>query len=566
MSDSLHPMDRSACLARLEREEFDVLVVGGGITGAGVAWEAALRGRKVALVEMGDFAWGTSSRSSKLIHGGIRYLEQGDVHLVFEATNERARLMRHAPHLVRPLPFVLPVYREHHYPPWIVGLGLWIYDALALFRNYRKHRRLSIDEVAALEPGLRTEGLRGAMLYYDAITDDARLTLAAVRAAAQAGAVVANYVRYEEPVLSPGSQLEGAVVRDMETGRTWQVSARVVALAAGPWTNAALERGGNRILPMVRPTKGVHVVVPGTRLGVRHAVVMQARRDRRVTFVIPWDDSTVIGTTDTDYEGRPEEVRASRDDVDYLIETANWHFPRAALSADDVVSTWAGLRPLVRDESPSPYQATREHRVERDPRGFVAIAGGKLTTFRVMAADCVDAIEEFLPGGRSARHALSARHCLPGAQALDVAAELDRAVSTLGAAPIGLPEAAARRIFYAHGTAWRAIAERAQRDPEARRWLHPDFPVLAAELTHAIDEEMARTPGDFLIRRTPAFYHLGEAVLEALPAVLAALRERLGLDAAAMARHEAALRDTVERAMRWRHEATAQAAPGHARA
>ena len=336
---------RVAALESMAAEPVDVLVIGGGITGAGIARDAALRGFRTALVDKGDFGGGTSSHSSRLIHGGIRYLEQLDFGLVFEASHERHVLLRIAPHLVRPLPFLFPVYRGARVPGWKLVAGMWLYDLLAAFRNVRLHRWLGRKAVLRLEPGLRERALRGAALYYDAQTDDARLVIATVRSAAQAGALVANYAAATS-LVKPDGRARGATVRDVFSGHPYTVRALVVVNAAGPWVDELRRLDEPATEPLLRLTKGAHVAVPQRRLGHTHAVTLTSPIDGRVMFVLPWGgadpDLSYIGTTDTDEDASPDDVNATARDVIYLLRSANAFFPQARLSPHDVVATWKG--------------------------------------------------------------------------------------------------------------------------------------------------------------------------------------------------------------------------------
>ncbi|HEX5831048.1 MAG TPA: glycerol-3-phosphate dehydrogenase/oxidase, partial [Gemmatimonadaceae bacterium] len=328
---------RRRALERLASERYDLLVVGGGITGAGIARDAALRGLRTALVERADFGGGTSSRSSRLVHGGVRYLEHGQIGLVFEASRERARLLRLAPHVVRPLAFTWPVYRGARVPRWKLGVGLWLYDALARFRNVGRHERLTAADVLRAEPRLRPDGLVGGARYWDAATDDARLTLLTALGALEAGATVVNHAEVAE-LLRRDGRTRGAVVRDRITGEERPVSATIVVNATGPWTDALLRLDGASVSSLVRGTKGVHVLVPRERVGNVAAVTLVSAVDGRVMFVLPAGPFALIGTTDTPTVMPPDQVRATAADVEYLLASANATFPDARLTGEDVIS------------------------------------------------------------------------------------------------------------------------------------------------------------------------------------------------------------------------------------
>jgi glycerol-3-phosphate dehydrogenase len=489
---------RHAAIERLGRERFDLLVIGGGITGAGVARDAAMRGLAVALVERDDFASGTSSRSSRLVHGGVRYLEHGHLHLVFESSRERRTLLRIAPHLVRPLRFTWPVYRGARIPRWKLGAGLALYDALALFRNVAPHRRLGAAEVIAAEPALAREGLVGGAQYYDAATDDARLTLATVRAAQEAGAVALNHAA-AIALDREGDRITGARIGDALTGATIAVRASIVVSAAGPWTDELLAPVVGSAAPAVRGTKGVHIAVPRARVADRGAITLVSRVDGRVMFVLPADDGgahAIIGTTDTPTAAPPSTVRADRDDVRYLLASANGFFPEARLAEADVVAAWAGIRPLAAAGfGADASSASREHAIARAAPGLVSITGGKLTTYRAMAAEAVDAVAREL--GRRLPPTPTARAPLPGGSIEDVATEVARAAAITG------DEAVARRLVHAHGDGWGAVWSLAREEPRLAERLDPSLPYVGAELVHAARQEMAWTLADLLVRRVP---------------------------------------------------------------
>jgi glycerol-3-phosphate dehydrogenase len=377
---------------------FDVLVIGGGVTGAGIARDAARRGLHVLLVDRDDFASGTSSRSSRLIHGGLRYLEHAQFKLVFEASAERRRLLRLAPHLVRPLRFVWPVYRGARVPLWKVRAGVTLYDALAMFRNVHRHRPLSARATAAEEPALAREGLRGGVAYYDAATDDARLTLANVLDAERTGATVLNHVSVDDFVMDAG-RVTGAHLVDRLTRQSTHVVARAVVNATGPWSDQVRRMEGAADGPHVRGSKGTHIMVPQERVGNEAALTLLSPTDGRVMFALPAGAFTVFGTTDTFTDASPDQVRPSEADVAYLLAAANFFFPAARLQRSDVVTAWAGIRPLVAATGDSPNSASREHAIHVTPAGVVTITGGKLTTFRIMAQQVVDVVGRRLHAG-----------------------------------------------------------------------------------------------------------------------------------------------------------------------
>ena len=520
---------RAAALAAMSTEPVDLLVVGGGITGAGIARDAALRGFRTALVDKGDFGGATSSRSSRLIHGGLRYLEHGDFGLVFEGAHERRVLLRIAPHLVRPLPFLFPVYGGARVPAWKLEAGMWLYDALAAFRNVHLHRWLGRKRVARLEPGLRTKGLQGAALYYDAQADDVRLVLATMRSAAQAGALVANYADATSLLKSDG-RVRGATVRDALSGRTYTVRALVVVNATGPWVDAMRRRDDPDAQPLLRLTKGAHVAVPRARIGHTHAVTLTSPIDGRVMFVLPWGDLSYIGTTDTDETVSPENVRASGSDVVYLLRSINALFPDARLTPRDVISTWAGLRPLLAPErARSASDVSREHRIVEDPSGMVTIAGGKLTTYRRMARDTVDRVAKRLHGldGRPLPpRAATDRLPLPGGESAD----LEVLVEALRAR--GVPNVQAQHLIRNYGSESAAVLNLVDRDRALGEPIIAGRPEVWAEVEHAVEREMAARLTDVLIRRLHLFYEDPAHGSTVSTAVAARLAELLGWDKA----------------------------------
>ena len=475
-----------------------MLVIGGGITGAATARDAALRGLDVALVERDDFASGTSSRSSRLIHGGLRYLEHGHLKLVFESSRERRLLMRLAPHLVRPLAFTWPVYRGARVPRWKLRAGMMLYDLLSLFRNAGRHRGLTVASTLAAEPALRREGLRGGARYFDAGTDDARLTLVNALDASRLGATVVNHAEVGELRLE-GGQVAGAMVTDCLTGRSFEVRARAVVSAVGPWTDELRRLESPGSAASLRGTKGVHIAVPRARIGNRAALTLLSPIDGRVMFVLPAGEQAIIGTTDTPTSESPSEVRASEADLGYLLRTANVFFPEARLERGDVISAWAGIRPLVAAAyGAGPSSASREHAVTRSPGGLIVVTGGKLTTYRVIAADVVREVERAL--GQRAGPVPTRNARLPGADMPSVEDERAAAVVATGSESVGA------RLVLAHGSAWRDVWALAAAESALAAPLAPGLPYLKAEVAYGVRHEMACTLADLLVRRMPVAF------------------------------------------------------------
>ncbi len=388
MKSSFSAADRSSLLEQASQELFDVIIVGGGITGAGILREAASRGLRALLLEQNDFASATSSRSSKLIHGGLRYLETFNFHLVFEAAQEREILLKHAPSLVYSLPFLVPVYRGDRRGLWMVSAGVWLYELLSLFRSKPPQIR-GKSATLALQPGLRSSGLKGSALYYDASTHDSRLTIATLQSAITHGGIAINHAGVLKGIWEK-DRLTGVEVMDHIHSSTHIFRGRWIVNATGPWSDLYRRQLLSTSPSKLRLTKGVHVTLQRGKLPLERALLLFSPRDQRVMFLIPWQGHTLIGTTDTDFEGDPSTVTADERDVAYLLEAANAYFPEANLSSSDILSTWAGLRPLLQDQHHSPSSVSREHQIFSDAPGLMTIAGGKLTTYRRMAEELVD--------------------------------------------------------------------------------------------------------------------------------------------------------------------------------
>jgi glycerol-3-phosphate dehydrogenase len=512
---------------------YDVVVIGGGITGAGIARDAALRGLRVALFEKADYAAGTSSKSSKLVHGGLRYLEHGEIGLVFESVSERRIQTRVAPHLVRPLPFLIPIYKDAKPGLELMNVGLWIYETLSLFRAPRLHRTFRGSRAALeVEPALRADGLRGALEYYDCATDDARLVLENALDARALGADCHTYTEVMRFERRGDGRIAGVVVRDRLTGETRSVTARVVILAAGAWTDEMIARFEIPIArPLLRRTKGVHVVVPRERLSLTRAITLISPVDHRVMFAIPWRERTVLGTTDTDFEGTADDVAADAADVKYLCDSANGVFPSANLEPRDVIATWAGLRPLIAappnvDES----DVSREHEVFSRTEGLVIIAGGKLTTYRRMARQAVNDTLKLLDqlGETVTATRISTKgRPLPGAEGL-AATDLE------GVAAIGrqlmvdhkLDVDTATHLCGVYGVRAHVLGARIAAQPALGDRLDPELPYVWAEVEFAATHDLARTVEDVLARRVPVLLvsrDQGLGICERVADMLAAL-------------------------------------------
>ena len=515
-----------------------LLVIGGGINGAGIARDAARRGLSVSLVEQHDLAYGTSSRSSKLVHGGLRYLEQFLFGLVFEAVSERRILMDIAPHLVNPLGFLFPVFKGDRRKLATISAGMMLYDGLSLFRSPKLHRRLDPPTVLLEEPALKQEELQGAPLYYDASTDDARLTLETALDAAEFDGVIATHARVTKFLHDETGRVCGASVLDTLSGETKELTADVVVNATGPWTDVirSLSAGGEEVAAVLRPTKGVHIVVANDKLPVQYAVVCFHPDDGRVLFAIPWGDSTYIGTTDTDYEGDLEEVIATREDVDYLIKVMAKYFPDHPLTYDDVTCTWAGLRPLVappgEQGSVDESAVSREHQVMVSPNGLVTIAGGKLTTYRLMSKEVVETVVKLLRMTGKLKHRLEDPHTdtepLPGGvhwpEDDDHAAVAEK-IQEIGGP--GVSNKTARLLGDTYGMRGRDVARMVRRDNALGAPLVPGRPEILAQVDMAVLHELSATVISVLKQRTQLFYRDDDQGLSASRAVARRMAELL---------------------------------------
>ncbi|MCB9675037.1 MAG: glycerol-3-phosphate dehydrogenase [Alphaproteobacteria bacterium] len=543
--------------------EVDVLVIGGGITGCGIARDAARRGLNVALVEQNDFAYGTSSRSSKLVHGGLRYLEQYEFSLVFEAVSERRILLDIAPHLVNPLGFLFPIYKSSRRPLWFINAGMWVYEGLSLFRSPRRHRSLKPGEIEKEEPAVRLEELTGAPLYYDCSTDDARLTLENAMDAAHQGAMVASWTRCKSFLKDENGQIVGAVVECAKTGELKEVAAKVVINATGPWTERTVAMSKPLNQHLLRPTKGVHIVVDSHKLHVNHAVVCLHPEDGRVLFAIPWGEQTYIGTTDTDYEGDPSEVAATREDVDYLIEACGHYFPNHPLTHDDVIATWAGLRPLMsptnEDGEIDESSVSREHQIVVGQDTMITIAGGKLTTYRRMAAEVVDKAVQLLRMKSGSAQRLHAAHTdvepLPGAVGWPEDDDHEAVAKRVHEAAGGkLSMESARLLANTYGMRGIEVARSTVQDPALAAPLIEGRPEILAAVDWAAKEEMAASVSDVLIRRTQVYYRDGDQGLSCAETVGRRLQTILGWDDTRTQAEIEAYRAEVALSRAWRSE------------
>ncbi|GGD67236.1 glycerol-3-phosphate dehydrogenase/oxidase [Paenibacillus nasutitermitis] len=514
MTANFSVVDRKDIINELEGTNWDLLVIGGGITGAGILLDARKRGMRAALVEMQDFASGTSSRSTKLVHGGLRYLKQLEIGVVAEVGKERAIVYENAPHVTTPEWMVLPIYKGGTFGWFSTSMGLRLYDWLAGVKRGERRRMLGKGETLKRLPLLKQEGLKGSGYYVEYRTDDARLTLEVMKKAVEEGAKAVNYVKVERFRYEKG-QLVGVEVSDQLTGRQAVIHAAQIVNAAGPWVDKLREKDGSRKGKTLHLTKGVHLVFDQSRLPLHQAVYFDTP-DKRMVFAIPREGKTYVGTTDTTYTGNYEHPRMTKDDRDYLLKAVNALFPSLRVTAEDVESSWAGLRPLIHQEGKDPSEISRKDEIFRSPSGLLSIAGGKLTGYRKMAEAVVNRAAEELTRQQGkafspsqTMHTALSGGDVGGSRGFDefVAAHTSRGIK------LGLSPEAAEKLarFYGSnvGKVHQLIVDRKQEHIESGLPLE-----LFAALEYAMSDEMAVTPMDFWIRRSGSlFFHISQVRL-----------------------------------------------------
>jgi len=533
--------ERQKNIKDLETKNFDLFIIGGGINGAGVARDASLRGMKVGLIESQDFAAGTSSRSSKLIHGGIRYLENMEFKLVFEALNERTKLFEMTPHLVHHLRFMIPVYKSSRVSLWKMGMGMWLYDILALFQAPEMHETLSPIEALHRMPSLKDADLVGACVYSDAYMDDARLVYETLRSANEKGAVCANYVKAVGADFDENQKIQRVLCEDQMTQRKFYVRAKHFVSCVGPWTDQLAEKLDPKWKKILRPTKGIHITLPRHRLKMENAVVMGAEKSDRIVFGIPRHEMLLFGTTDTDYQESPEKVSVTPEDVRYLLQIIESYFPGAKITEQDITSSYAGVRPLVYDGASTEGKTSREHVIFKDDHHVHYVAGGKYTTYRLIA----DQVVEFILKGSSIEEQVAFKR-------KNTAVPLNEFTGTeeCGAAFAGFDrwkKPAALSLTDLH-----LLVERYGLEAEQ---MLKDFPAksgLEMEAAQAIQHTMCLNLVDFYSRRVPTF--LADAVhgLSTLDSVGLVFQEHLGWSKEELESEKENYREYVRRELMWK--------------
>jgi glycerol-3-phosphate dehydrogenase len=489
-------------LSELSGKHFDVIVVGGGITGAGVAQDAASRGLSVLLLEKGDYASGTSSKSTKLIHGGLRYLANFQFGVVYESVTERIVQERIAPHMVHWLPFIIPSYRENLFNNLKWEAGLWVYDVMAGLIGRRFHRRIKLGEINNLCPGIRALGLKGGLLYYDCRTDDARHTLEVIRSAAQYGCIARNYTKVVRFVRDRGEVRGVQVVDALSGGETVTIHGKVVVNATGVWTQKTQELSGKANVS-VAPAKGVHFTIKYDRLPLKAALLVPTGADGRFCFAVPWYDSVLIGTTDTPFQGDFDKLTVEDDEVQYILDAVNEQFPGVKLTPADVTGKFAGLRPLISDsKAGGTTKVSRKHSLKLSEDGLITIAGGKLTTYRPMAEETVDMVAQQLRlDGIEAGKCVTEKLMLGGWEGEVRNMEEVKEVFRAMASRVKISGATADVLLQMYGRRAMEVVELASEYPELAKPISDSHPYILAQVVYAVGYESAATLEDVLARR-----------------------------------------------------------------
>lgn len=487
----------------LEGKRFDFLVVGAGITGAGVAQDAASRGYSTLLVDKGDFASGTSSKSTKLIHGGLRYLANMQLGVTMESLSERLLQQKIAPHMVWAIPFVIPLYKGQLWQNLKMRLGLVAYDLLAGFGNKFKHKSISAAELQSLCPGLKSKGLKAGLLYYDCRTDDARHTLEVILSAVQHGALALNYGKMVAALKNSQGKIVGLQLLDCISGQSARVYGRCIINATGVWAQATSEAAGAPFNGELQPSKGIHICVERKLLPLDSALIIPSAHDSRFLFAVPWYDHIVIGTTDTAYKGDLENPQVEPQEVDYILDAVNLMFPQARLSACQIKGRYAGLRPLVKSSSVNKTaDLSRRHLLDRSPEGLISVSGGKLTTYRLMARETVDlALAGFCcPAQRKANLSCTEKLVLGG---FDLPDQVELLIKQMQdhALKLGLSAQTAAYLPRLYGKRCLSIFEILKERPELAESLVDGQPYIMAQVLYALRFEYAQTLSDLLARR-----------------------------------------------------------------
>ncbi len=533
--------ERKNNIRDLEKQELDLFIIGGGINGAGVARDASMRGMKVGLIEANDFAFGTSSRSSKLIHGGIRYLENLEFKLVFEALSERAKLFEMCPHLVHHLRFMIPIYKTSRVSLWKMGMGMWLYDLLSLFQAPEMHEKLSPTQAVQRMPSLKTHDLTGAFVYSDAYMDDARLVYETLRSANEHSTYSANYVKAIGAEFDSNKKIKTVLCEDRLTQRQFYVRAKNFVSCVGPWTDQLATSFDPSWKKILRPTKGVHITLPRNRLQMENAVVMGAEKSDRIVFGIPRHEMILIGTTDTDYKESPEKVSVTPEDIKYLLHIVDSYFPGAKIKTEDIMSSYAGVRPLVQDDAGNEGKTSREHTIFRDPHGVNYVAGGKYTTYRLIAHEVVEYVLKSLDVDNKIKYK-SVDTTLP-LNKYSGAAEYDAALASYSKwkrnSTLSLNDV-------------QSLAERYGLEAEKMLMDFPNKNALEIEAIQSIENTMCLNLIDFYSRRVPTFLATKEHGLQTLNSIGKIFQEYLNWSDSRLEEEKEKYRQYVDSELSWR--------------
>lgn len=503
---ALSTLNREVIKKNLQNEEYDVVIIGGGITGAGIALDASQRGMKVALVEMQDFAQGTSSRSTKLVHGGLRYLKQAQIKVVAETGKERAIVYENGPHVTTPEWMLLPMHKGGTFGKFTTNLGLTAYDRLAGVKKYERKKMLSKKQTLNKEPLVKKDGLKGGGYYVEYRTDDARLTIEVMKRAEENGAQVLNHTKSTDFIYDAKSKVRGIEVQDLLTGEMYQINAKKVINAAGPWVDEVRKKDYTRNNKQLRLTKGVHVVIDQSKFPLRQAVYFDTEKDGRMIFAIPREGKAYVGTTDTFYDNDKTKPLTTQEDRDYLIDAINYMFPDVNVKDEDIESTWAGVRPLILEDGKDPSEISRKDEIWEGKSGLLTIAGGKLTGYRHMALEIVDLLAKRLKQEyKLTFDDCKTKHTPISGGDVGGSANFENYVARKveeGKA-IGLQADVAERLASKYGSNVDKLFNIAQIAQDKTLNLPLEMYV---ELVYSVQNEMVYKPTDFLIRRTGKLY------------------------------------------------------------
>ncbi|MBX9972614.1 glycerol-3-phosphate dehydrogenase/oxidase [Cytobacillus firmus] len=532
-------LNRTEMIETLTKEEFDVLIIGGGITGAGIALDAATRGMKTALVEMQDFAAGTSSRSTKLVHGGLRYLKQFEVKMVAEVGKERAIVYENGPHVTTPEWMLLPMHKGGTFGKFSTSIGLRVYDFLAGVRKSERRSMLNAQETLSKEPLVKKDGLKGGGYYVEYRTDDARLTIEVMKAAAEKGAMPVNYVKVEKLLYDEQGKVCGAAAADQLTGNVHEVRAKKVINAAGPWVDSIREKDGSKKGKTLRLTKGVHLVIDQSKFPLKQAVYFDTP-DKRMVFAIPRDGKTYVGTTDTFYNSNPVNPKMTASDRTYIINAINFMFPSVKIAENDIESSWAGVRPLIWEEGKDPSEISRKDEIWESDTGLLTIAGGKLTGYRKMAETIVDILAEKFKQESNKTFSGSITktlHISGGNVGGSSKFQEFIGFQTEKGRSMGLSAEQSKHLVKMYGSNVGIIFNMIEtKRNEAENYGLPI--ILWAKLKYAIEHEMAATPVDFFNRRTGALLFDIETVRNYQKQVISYMADAFKWDTAAESNFE----------------------------